>query len=68
MFRVRFIILAMVLVLLTSCARIQLVARDGIPLPPETIQLTNPETGLRVESILVRYYELRCLKKLEFYN
>ncbi len=48
----------MVMILLTfGCTNIRLVTRDGIPLPPETLQITNPETGIMVESVFIRYYE-----------
>lgn len=45
------------LTMMISCARIQLVAEDGIELPQETLQITNPETGLTAEVVFVRYYE-----------
>lgn len=53
----RLVKLFLIFMLLVGCARIQYVTRDGIPLPPETLQLTNPETQLSVEAVFVRYYE-----------
>ena len=40
-----------------GCASVQLVTKDGIPLPEEALQIVNPETGLMVEAVFVRYYE-----------
>jgi hypothetical protein len=51
------VVLLFVVLFAFGCARIQLVTQDGIQLPPETLQITNPETGLSVEAVFVRYYE-----------
>ena len=51
------VVVVLLLMLTLGCARVQLVQRDGIPLPPETINITNPETGILVESVFLRYYE-----------
>jgi len=40
-----------------GCTTIRLVTKDGIPLPQESIQITNPQTGITVESVFIRYYE-----------
>ncbi len=53
----RLILSLVVLSFVVSCARIQYITKDGIPLPPETLQITNPETQLSVEAVFVRYYE-----------
>lgn len=55
--KIKSILLLVFIVSLIGCAKVQLVARDGIPLPPETITMKNPETGLVVETVFLRYYE-----------
>ena len=53
----RLILSLVVLYFVVGCASIQLVTKDGIPLPEEALQIVNPETGLMVEAVFVRYYE-----------
>ena len=53
----RLILGLVVLSFVVSCAKIQYITKDGIPLPPETLQLTNPATQLSVEAVFVRYFE-----------
>jgi hypothetical protein len=40
-----------------GCTSIRFVTKDGIPLPQETLKITNPETDITVESVFIRYYE-----------
>jgi hypothetical protein len=53
----RLILGLVVLYFVVGCASVQLVTKDGIPLPEEALQIVNPETGLMVEAVFVRYYE-----------
>jgi hypothetical protein len=53
----KLILSLVVLYFVVGCASIQLVTKDGIPLPEEALQIINPETGLMVEAVFVRYYE-----------
>ena len=40
-----------------SCTSIKFVTKDQIPLPENSIQVTNPETGVKVEVVFLRFYE-----------
>jgi len=40
-----------------GCTAVRLITKDGLQLPEESIQLTNPQTGITVEAVFLRYYE-----------
>jgi hypothetical protein len=51
------LLIAILILFVYSCTSIKLVTKDAVPLPKETIQVTNPETGIKVEAVFLRFYE-----------